>query len=118
MGGLLKAWIGVLLVCLCGVLDALRMEVPGSSTKCIADDIQPQVLTVGDYNVVSPTDGSGITVRVCVPLFLCFSSCQIIALFHYGFEPIFFPLGTVVRSGLRNSSIEYVVFYLSLKRIW
>ncbi|CAM6092918.1 unnamed protein product [Calypogeia fissa] len=68
--GLWKAWIGVLLVCFsCGLLvvEALRLEVPVSSTKCIADDIQEKVLTVGDYSVVSPGDGPGVTVRVTSP---------------------------------------------------
>jgi predicted outer membrane lipoprotein len=67
MGGL-KAWIGVLLFCYFSVVDALRLEVPAHSTKCISDDIQSQVLTVGDYSVVSAADASHqVTCRVTSP---------------------------------------------------
>jgi hypothetical protein len=61
MGGL-KGWIGVaLLLCCCSVVNSLRMEILQHHTKCISDDIQEGVLTVGDYKVV---EGSKLDHRV------------------------------------------------------
>ncbi|KAL2650623.1 hypothetical protein R1flu_018751 [Riccia fluitans] len=50
------------------MVDALRFEVPAASTKCLAEDIQPNVLVLGDYSVVSAGDASHrITVKVTSP---------------------------------------------------
>ncbi|KAL3700934.1 hypothetical protein R1sor_018956 [Riccia sorocarpa] len=61
--------VSVLLLAGSGLMvDALRFEVPAASTKCLAEDIQPNVLVLGDYSVVSAGDASHrITVKVTSP---------------------------------------------------
>ncbi|BBM97274.1 p24 family protein delta-1 [Marchantia polymorpha subsp. ruderalis] len=71
--GLVLPWVAFLqLVLMAGSglvgVDALRFEVPAAATKCIAEEIQPNVLVLGDYSVVSAGDASHrITVKVTSP---------------------------------------------------
>lgn len=49
------------LVLVIGVLSStsqsLRFEIQSAHTKCIAEDIKSNSMTVGKYNVVNPNDG-------------------------------------------------------------
>jgi hypothetical protein len=47
------------------VVEGLQLEVTGRTTKCIAEEIQSDVLVVGDYKVVSTSeDGLSVTAKV------------------------------------------------------
>lgn len=39
------------------VCDSLRFELQSGSTKCIAEEIKQNAMTLGKYNVISPIDG-------------------------------------------------------------
>ncbi|KAH8975841.1 hypothetical protein BDL97_01G180400 [Sphagnum fallax] len=50
------------------VVEGLQLEVTGRTTKCIAEEIQSDVLVVGDYKVVSTSeDGLSVTAKVTSP---------------------------------------------------
>ncbi len=47
------------------VVEGLQLEVTGRTTKCIAEEIQSDVLVVGDYKVVSTSqDDLSVTAKV------------------------------------------------------
>jgi hypothetical protein len=64
------------LVFLWGCAHAVQFEVSSRTTKCIAEEIQANVVVVGDYKIVHSDDTHKITVKVmkCSASFLI-SSC-------------------------------------------
>lgn len=58
------------LALMCCFVNAMRFELPSGHTKCIAEDIKGNSMTVGNYNVVNPNEGfpipdaHKITIRV------------------------------------------------------
>jgi hypothetical protein len=47
------------------VVEGLKLEVIGRTTKCIAEEIQSDVLVVGDYKVISTSqDDLSVTAKV------------------------------------------------------
>jgi hypothetical protein len=60
------------------VVEGLQLEVTGRTTKCIAEEIQSDVLVVGDYKVVSTSeDDLSVTAKVRI---LSVSVCVSLAL--------------------------------------
>jgi hypothetical protein len=55
------------------IVEGLQLEVTGRTTKCIVEEIQSDVLVVGDYKVVSTSqDNLSVIVKVCI-LFVSFA---------------------------------------------
>ena len=52
------------LVLLWGCAHAVQFEVSSRTTKCIAEEIQANVVVVGDYKIVHSDDTHKITVKV------------------------------------------------------
>jgi len=55
------------LVFLWGCAHAVQFEVSSRTTKCIAEEIQANVVVVGDYKIVHSDDTHKITVKVTSP---------------------------------------------------
>ncbi|XP_022750673.1 transmembrane emp24 domain-containing protein p24delta9-like [Durio zibethinus] len=53
--------------------ESMRFELDSGNTKCISEDIKPNAMTVGKYNIVNPNEGYSLpdthklTVRVTSP---------------------------------------------------
>jgi hypothetical protein len=48
-------------------VDGVQFEVSSRTTKCVAEEIQSDVLVVGDYKIVSSSEENlRITIKVCV----------------------------------------------------
>jgi hypothetical protein len=59
----------LLLLCLHAwrFVDGVQFEVSSRTTKCVAEEIQSDVLVVGDYKIVSSSEENlRITIKVCV----------------------------------------------------
>jgi hypothetical protein len=56
-------------------VDGVQFEVSSSTTKCVTEEIQRDVLVVGDYKIVfSSSDNLSVTAKVCISLPLPFES--------------------------------------------
>ncbi|KDP41239.1 hypothetical protein JCGZ_15646 [Jatropha curcas] len=58
--GILQACVVVVVVTVLGLSacsESIRFELQSAQTKCIAEDIKSNSMTVGKYNIVNPNDG-------------------------------------------------------------
>jgi hypothetical protein len=79
------------------VVEGLQLEVTGRTTKCIAKEIQSDVLVIGDYKVVSTSqDDLSVTAKVRILsvslAFACFPSFFRVSVYVFMLWLLFFPL--------------------------
>ncbi|XLU35495.1 hypothetical protein S245_071561 [Arachis hypogaea] len=47
----------ITLALMCGITNSMRFELRSGQTKCIAEEIKSNAMTVGKYSVVNPSEG-------------------------------------------------------------
>ncbi|KAL1338140.1 hypothetical protein HN51_032821 [Arachis hypogaea] len=50
----------ITLALMCGITNSMRFELRSGHTKCIAEEIKSNAMTVGKYSVVNPNEGYAI----------------------------------------------------------